>query len=406
MFTGPTVTLAPRSARPLWLGHPWVWERSIADVDRPPRPGQVVRVVDEHGQTVDFAWWSPRSAIRARTLRIGPDWPADWPADELPDDWLASRLAAARDLRARHGLPSPDTDAWRWVNSEGDGLPGVVVDVYGTTAVLHLTTLAAWEHRDALIAAMRSCGTLDRVFVQTDAGMRDKEGLPELAETAFGEPLDPGRGALATVERGVRYRVELGLQKTGHFCDQRDHRAAFGRLAEGRRVLDAFCYTGGFGLQAALHGAAEVIGVDSSAAAVELAAANAEANGVTEATTWRRRKAEDELRAAFDRGERFGLIGLDPPKWAPSARDRDKALRKLESLCVEALRVLEPGGHLVVSSCSHALGADELLTALAGASGRTHRRVDVDAIGGQPPDHPYPAAMREGRYLTVVYAHA
>lgn len=397
-FSGPVVTLAPRSARPLWLGHPWVWERAVGSVSVAPAAGDVVQIVDDTGQPIDFALWSPNSAIRARLLGIGAQWPEGWPAARLPDDFFAGRLRRAASVRARHGLPSAETNAYRWVNSEGDALPGVVVDVYGRTAVLHLTTAAAFAHREALVQALVAVGDLDGVVVQTDAAMRRREGLPELHEVAHGSVPD----TLVITERGVRFEVAIGAQKTGHFCDQRDHRAAFGALAAGRRVLDGFSYTGGFGLHAALCGATEVVGADTSADAIAVAERNAERNGVTATTRWVRKGTEDVIRQAADRGETFGLISLDPPKWAPSKRDRDKATRKLTSLCVEAIRVLEPEGHLVVSSCSRALGPEEIVQAITNASGRVHRRVWMETVGGQPPDHPTPIAMREGRYLAVV----
>lgn len=405
-FTGPRVQLRTGRSRALWAGHPWVVEQSIRAIEGARvETGAVVQVVDHHGETIDFGLYSAGSSLPVRLLGIGSAWPEDWPRDQLPLAFWQARVARARRLRESFGLPSPGrTDCYRLLNSEGDGTPGFVVDVYGRAAVLHVTTGAAWALRETLLQALRSELELDGVWVQCDARSAELEGT--LGESGVLWGTLPER--LELIEEGVRYALAPGeLQKTGHYLDQRDNRLIFGRLARGRSVLDAYCFAGSFALHAARGGATRVVAVDSSPAAIAAAQANATLNGDEAARIeWVRAKSEDWLRAAAEAGERFGLVSLDPPKLAPSRKSVEPALRKYEALCKQALRVLEPDGLLMVASCSSAIGADELRGALSAACAHARRTPRVLAVTHQPPDHPWPAAMREGLYLTAVLVQA
>ncbi|MCB9507433.1 MAG: class I SAM-dependent rRNA methyltransferase [Myxococcales bacterium] len=398
-----TVTLAPRAARPLWHGHPWVRDDAIARVEGSPRSGDVVRVVDERGAVIDYALWGERSRIRARTLGVGADWPAGWETSLLPAAFWDARLAEAVRRRAAAGLPSAATTAYRLLNSEGDHTPGVIVDVFGGVAAVQLTTAAAVRHADAIASAVSALSGVSGVVLQVDARQAESEGFDERTSLSLGVVPD----VVEIVEANVTYLVQpLGLQKTGHYCDQRENRALFGGLARGRRCLDAHAYTGGFALHAALGGAASVVAVDSSRPALDRAAENTAKNGCADRVELRRAKVEDALADSAERGERFDLISLDPPKLAASRRDLERAMRKVEALCAQALRVLAPEGILMIASCSHAIGPDDLKAALGAAAGREHRPLSVLATTEQPPDHPYPVAMREGRYLSAVTVSA
>ncbi len=398
-YQGPSIFLKPKKARPVWHGHPWVLLPTIGKVTGEPNDGDVVRICDAKGEVIDYGLWSSKSVLRVRTLGIGPNWPGGWPKASLPDDFWHRRLSDALFHRKSLGLPSRDTNAFRLLNGEGDSTPGLIVDVYDTVVVVHFTTAASYAHRHTILEAVDATLKPQAIWAQTDKRTAAKEGFPVESWTASGslpEEID-------VLERGIRYRVApRTLQKTGHYVDQRDNRALFGSMANGKRVLDAYSFTGGFALHAARGGATEVVVVDSSAPALAAAAVNAELNGIVDKLTFVQAKAEAYLQDARKRGERFDLISLDPPKLAPNAKAKHRACKKYESLCAEAMHILAPGGWLKVASCSSVIGADDLKEVLAAAAGQLQRRAYVVATTHQPADHPHPAAMPEGLYLSSV----
>jgi 23S rRNA (cytosine1962-C5)-methyltransferase len=371
---------------------------AVDHVDGKPAAGDVVQIVDDRGRFIDLALYNPKSAIRARLLGVQTESHPGIVDGRLTLDFVRERLERALDRRRAIGLPSADTTAFRVANSEGDGLPGVVIDALADAVVIQLSTAAALELasliRDAVAAVMRPA----QIVIRTDERMAKLENIEPYAEQ-IGEARE-----VEIVERGIRYRVfPGGAQKTGFYVDQRDNRARFGQRAAGRRVLDAHCYLGGFALHAARNGAAEVVGIDSSAEAVAGATLAASLNGLTN-VRFERAKVEAYLSSAADRGERFDLISLDPPRLAPDRAARDAALAKIEQLVGQAIRVLEPGGVVLLSSCSHAIGEAEQLQAIGAAGARARRIPRVLEIHTQPGDHPWPAAMPEGRYLSAVFA--
>lgn len=397
IFSGPVATLADRKARPFWAGHRWVFSGALAQPLEGLAAGTVVELRDAKGQVLDYGLWSPRSALRIRLLGIGPVWPFE--GVTLTDLFWQERVASAVALRRRLGFPSAATDTFRIVNADGDGLPGLSVDRYGDGALLHLSSAVLTPYLGCIIDALRTEANLAWLWHRSDATFAEREGYAVVDEPAFGE---------APEERWV---TELGLryiwsprsqQKTGHYCDQRENRAWFAELAAGARVFDAFCFSGGFGLAAARAGAVKVLGVDSSEGAVAAARRNAEENGLSGSTEWVSDKVENRLRRAFDKGDRFDLISLDPPKLAPDRNAAEAGEGKQTSLCVEAFRVAAPDGLVLVSSCSSVLGEGSILTSAGDAAVRLGRRVDVVGVRGHAGDHPYVAAMQECRYLTAV----
>lgn len=397
IFSGPVATLADRKARPFWAGHRWVFSGALAQAPEGLEAGSVVELRDAKGQVLDYGLWSPRSALRIRLLGIGAVWPFE--GSTLPDLFWQERVASAVALRRRLGFPSAVTDTFRLVNADGDGLPGLSVDRYGDGALLHLSSAVLTPYLGCITEALRNEAGLAWLWHRSDATFAEREGYAVVDEPVFGE---------APEERWV---TELGLryiwsprsqQKTGHYCDQRDNRAWFAEMAKDARVFDAFCFSGGFGLSAARAGAAKVLGVDSSEGAVAAARRNAEENGLSGQTEWVSDKVENRLRRAFDKGDRFDLISLDPPKLAPDRNAAEAGEGKQTSLCVEAFRVAAPDGLVLVSSCSSVLGEGSILTSAGDAAVRLGRRVDVVGVRGHAGDHPYVAAMPECRYLTAV----
>ena len=368
-------------------GHPWVFASEIETLRGEFAPGDLVTVVDHRGRFVGRGFINPASFIRVRLLTH-----RDEQVDE--DFWLA-RLRAAWELRR----PFWGDSAFRVVFAESDGLPGLVADRFGPWLVVQTLALGVDLRRDFLIEALRSLTGCEGVFLRNDAPVRELEGLPLQSGPAPGTPreLSP---RVQVAEGEVRFWVDVAAgQKTGHFLDQRFNRMAAARLAAGARVLDAFSYTGGFAIHAAHAGAREVVGVEASAWAVEVVRENAGLNGVADRCRFQEGNAFDVLRTLDQEREKFDLVILDPPAFARSREALEGALRGYKEINLRALRLLNPGGYLVTSSCSSHLDPDTFLGVVAAAAHDAGRQVLVLEARGQPPDHPILLGYPESRYL-------
>ena len=338
------------------------------------------------------SWLGGSSTAKVRSASASTPGPRKWL-------WIAffhQRLEGAFDLRRRVlGLDGPG-QACRLVFSEGDGLSGLTVDRYDRWLVVQFTALALAQRRDLLVEALVELARPEGIYLRTERGMGQLEGLqiqdgPLWART----PPSP----IAIEDDGLQVLVNLAQgQKTGYYLDQRDNRRAVARLARGRRVLDAFCYSGGFGLHAARAGATSVLGVDSSEPALELASANARRNGLDNIVF-----VKDDLFKRLDAlvtaGERFGLVVLDPPKFARNQHAIDEALRGYRRLQTLALRLLEPQGILVTCCCSGLITADMLIDLLAQLAVEEGRDVQILERRGQAADHPVAVTCLESNYL-------
>jgi len=368
----------------LALGHPWVYR------DHVPRafaaePGTIVKL--RAGGFTAFALWDAESQI---ALRV-------YSTREAPSAaWVEERVKSAWALRA--GVRGQRTTAYRWVFGEGDGLPGIVVDLYGQFAVMALYAqglerIAAW-----VTDALRGTTEL--------AGIARRRGEPgEKLEVVWGRQ-PPSE--LIVEEHGVRLRADLALgQKTGLFLDHRENRRFIGSIATGRRVLNLFSYTGAFSLHAALGGAESVTSVDVAAGAMEAARENFRLNGLdADAHDFVVADVFEHLEQAHRRGQRWDLVISDPPSFARSKQQAKQALRAYAKLNAMALRVTEPGGLLAAASCTSQVGPDAFRQTLAEAAGRAKRRFQIVHEAGQPPDHPVFAQHLEGRYLKFVVGRA
>jgi len=282
------------------------------------------------------------------------------------------------------------------VFSEGDGLSGLTVDRYDRWLVVQFTALGLARRRDPLAGLLMELARPEGIYLRTERGIGALEGL-ELQDGPLlgGVPAGP----VMIDEDGLRFLVNVTEgQKTGFYLDQRDNRQAAARLAAGRRVLDAFCYTGGFGLHAARAGAAEVMGVDVSEPALELARQNAAINDLR-AVSFLRGDVFDRLDALQRAGERFGMVILDPPKFARARHAVEEALRGYRRLQTLALRLLEPDGILVTCCCSGLITVDMLVELLARLAAEERREVQILERRGQAPDHPVSVACPESNYL-------
>ncbi len=389
-----TLVLAPGHVQPIWAGHPWVYAQAVGRLEGEAIAGAEVLVVDPRGQALGRALYSPGSAIPARLYTRDP-------AQPLDDALLERRLDHALRRRAGWGLPTAETNAYRLLHAEGDGLPGLIVDVFGEVLVLQYGSVGMKQRAPRVLDLLvRRCSPRAIVDRTTERAAKS-EGFTRDSGVVWG---DPSVTELRFRERGFSYVVPLELgQKTGYYVDQRPLRERVERLATGRRVLDTYCYVGSMSLAAARGGASDVLGVDTSAAALAVAAQAAQAHQLQARVQWRRQDSWHALAEAEREGGRE-LVLCDPPKLAPTRASRGGAMKSMQRLCAAATRAVSPGGLLVLSSCSASLDLAALTRALALGASASGRRATVVERVFQGPDHPVPAAFPEGLYLSSVIA--
>ena len=381
----PSLRLKRNEDRRLLAGHLWVFSNEVDPAHTSLgrfSPGDLVRVLAHNDRPLGLAYVNPGSLICARLLET-------WKAPDA--HWFGERIRRALALRERlYAAPY-----YRLVHGEADGLPGLVVDRYGATCVVQIGTAGMERLRPQIQEALFAALPLDALVFKNDGGGRELEGLPSYVESIGTGLEDPA----AVVEDGLTFRAPLREgQKTGWFFDQAANRRAMCRYVRaGARVLDVFSYVGAWGVRAARAGAGDVLCVDSSARALELAEANARSNGHVVRT--RRGDAFDVLAALAAEGARFDLVVVDPPAFAKRKKDRPKAQAAYRRLNQAAMQLLDPGGVLISCSCSHHLSAEDLQDAIAKAARSTRRHLQILETGGQGPDHPVHPAIPETRYL-------
>jgi len=383
--------LNPGKERSLFRRHPWIFAGSVDRLDGRARPGDTVTVVTAEGKALARAAWSPESQIRARVWSFDAEAAIDHAFFKRAVAASVARRAAIPALRGQEGV--------RLIHGESDGLPGVIADRYGDVVVLQLTSAGADKWRDAIVAGLVQATGCAAIYERSDSEVRGLEGLAPRTGCVHGELPS---GGLTIVENGVRMEVDVeGGHKTGFYLDQRDNRLLTGQLAAGRDVLNCFCYTGGFSLQALAGGAKSVLSIDSSGPALESARRSLALNPQLDATRadWHEADVFKALRNLKDEGQRFDLIVLDPPKFAPSAAHADRAARAYKDINLFGFRLLNPGGILMTYSCSGGIGQELFQKIVAGAA--TDAGVDARIIYrlSAAPDHPIGLAVPEGEYL-------
>jgi 23S rRNA (cytosine1962-C5)-methyltransferase len=384
-----TVVVKAGRARSLAHRHRWIFSGAVERVDGDPAPGATVDVVDDEGNWLARAAYSPSSQIRARV------WSFD-ARQAIDEAFVAS--AVARACAARRPLIDASHTACRLVHGDSDALPGVVADRYDDTIVVQLLSAGADAWREAIARALQRATGAACIYERSDADVRTLEGLPPRAGVLHGTLRRP----IDIVEAGLHYGVDVVAgQKTGFYLDQRDNRALVGAHAAGRRVLNAFCYTGAFALAALAGGAASVLSIDTSADALRLALDNLARNPALDATraTWAEADVFVELRALRNRGAQFDLIVLDPPKFAPTAAHARGAARAYKDINLLALKLLAPGGLLATFSCSGGIAAPLFQKIVAGAALDAKAEAAILARLGASADHPVALDFPEGEYL-------
>lgn len=389
------VKLRPGHVQPVWTGHPWVFAQAIASVDGAPSAGDEVDVVDPRGSMLGRGLWSPGSSVPVR-IYTRRDQAID---GKLFEERLDRALALRRDVLH---LPSADTTGYRLVHGEGDGLPGLVVDVYERVAAVQALTIGIERRLPELVATIADrLGARAVLRVPAPARIAEREGLVGSEGILLGT-LD---GTPSFRERGLALTAQVGGQKTGYYLDQRENRALVEEIARGRRVLDLFTFTGGFALSAARGGARGVVAVDSSITALELAAEHANANGLADRIHFHRGDVRKNLGGVEDGGDPFELIIVDPPKLAESRKDLGAALRLYRHVNAMAMRRLAPGGLLLTCSCSQLVSGSDFVRTVSLAARDAGRPASILRTASQGPDHPVPVAFAEGRYLKLLLLH-
>jgi 23S rRNA (cytosine1962-C5)-methyltransferase len=385
-----SIILKPGREKSVLHRHPWIFSGAVDQVNGSPQPGETVLVRNASGDLLGSAAFSPFSQIRARMWT--------WNGEEtVGEAFFQARINEA--LRFRQAvIPAGETNAYRLIHGESDGLPGLVVDRYADWLVVQILSCGAEVHRETLVRLLAEATGIGNIHERSDVDVRQLEGLIDRTGVLHG---DPPPDLVWVTENGLKFGVDLQRgQKTGFYLDQRANRKRVGELAENRSVLNCFCYSGGFSLYSLLGGARDVLSVDSSPEALKLGSLNLQANSLpAEKAEWLQGDVFQVLREMRDRARKFDLIILDPPKFAPTAAQAEKAARGYKDINLLAFKLLNPGGILATFSCSGGVSAELFQKIVAGAAldaGVDARIIDLLRQGS---DHPVALNFPEGAYL-------
>jgi 23S rRNA (cytosine1962-C5)-methyltransferase len=388
------LVLKPGRDKSLRHRHPWIFSGAIERIEGNPGAGETVQAVARDGAFLAWAAYSPTSQIQARA------WSFDV-KDTIDEAFLRARLKAAIERRA---IGAGGSDSMRLVHGESDGLPGFVADRYGDTLVLQMLSAGAERWRTFWGEALLELTGAKVAYERSDVEVRTLEGLAPRAGPLVGEVNGPVR----INEDGIAYEVDVVHgQKTGFYLDQRENRALAATLAKDAAVLNAFCYTGGFSLAAAKGGASHITSLDTSEEALAAGQRNVQINGMDAAKMeWVAADVFAHLRKLRDQGRKYGLIVLDPPKFAPTEKHVANAARAYKDINLWAMKLLAPGGHLLTFSCSGAVSADLFQKIVAGAAADSRVDLQVRRHLGASLDHPASIHFPEGEYLKGLWLQA
>lgn len=379
-------TLKPRQEQRILSGHLWIYQGNVAKVEGEPAPGDIVDVYTSRGDFLGRGYYNPHSQIVIRLLTRSEE--------TIDDAFFLKRIQQAREWRARM---MPDATSYRLVFSEGDRLPGLIVDRYEDVLVVQFLTLGMDVRREMIVRALVEVEGPQAVYERSDVPSRRYEGLDLREGLLWGElPPQP----MVIRENGLAFEIDVtGGQKTGYFLDQKENRRTLAPLVPGARVVDLFCHNGAFAVHALHYGAREVVGVDSSAQALELARRNAERNGYGDAVRFVEANAFDFLREMDRAEERYDVVILDPPAFAKSKNHFEAARRGYKEVNLRGIRILNPGGFLITCSCSHHMPKDEFYRLVLEAACDAGRQLRLVEERGQAKDHPVLAGVPETEYL-------
>ncbi|MDF1499471.1 MAG: class I SAM-dependent methyltransferase [Anaerolineales bacterium] len=384
------ITLKPGREEPLQRRHPWIFSGAIERVEGNPEPGDTVEIYSKDGAWIARGAYSPHSQIRVRIWT--------WAFEEKVDrEFFDVRVQRAL-LRRAQERRDPTAEACRLIHAESDFLPGLVVDRYGAFGVIQFLSAGVEAWRGVIQDALLEQGEFAGLFERSDVDVRELEGLEDRTGLVWGSEPPP---ELEVREGDVKYLVDLRAgHKTGFYLDQRDNRRAIRPWIQGGSVLDGFCYSGGFAINAIQAGARRVLAIDSSETAIGQAARNAEVNRVPAGTVeWRVSDIFTELRSLRDGATSFDVVILDPPRFAPTSAHVHRAARGYKDINLLAFKLLKPGGRLITFSCSGGVTAELFQKIVADAALDAGVDAQIRKWLTQPADHPVATSFPEGRYL-------
>ena len=381
-----TVTLKKNEDRRVRAGHLWIFSNEIANLDQHFAPGETVDVISRGGSFVGRGYINPRSLISVRVLTRD--------RESIDEEFFARRISEALALRRRL---YPGERSYRVVSGEADGLPGLVIDKYADALVLRVSTLGMHMRLGEILGALSATEIASSALVlRIDASMAELEGFTG-EDRVLGGNLE---GPVRMEQDGVLFDVDvLEGQKTGFYLDQRENRRSVSGLLRGQRVLDCFCYTGAWSLYAARSGASEVVAIDSSPNAIEMARLNADINSLGSICRFEKADAFEKLDELAGQGEKFDCVVLDPPALVKSRRNLKQGEAAYEKINRLAMRLVSQRGLLVSCSCSFHISRERFLQVLSVAARKSRRAATVIEWRGQARDHPTLLAMPETAYL-------
>jgi 23S rRNA (cytosine1962-C5)-methyltransferase len=386
-----TLRLKAGHVQPIWAGHPWVYAQAVERPEGGPMRGEAVEVVDPRGNFLGAGLYSPGSAIVTRILTRRP-------GVAINAAFLRDAIEQAAAARIALGLGGDDDTGYRVIHSEGDTLGGLIVDKLGDTLVVQFLTAGMHAQEAAILSSLKAIFKPKCIVDRTPERFAKLEGVPPLRGRIYGEGPTDAPNDYRFTERGLSYRIpqELG-QKTGYYFDQRPLRARIESLARGKRVLDAYGYVGSCALAAARGGATSVVSVDENALAGEVGAELARMNGLSVQYT-----CNDAKLALAEAKGKYDLVIVDPPRLAPSKKNRDAALQHYAKLASLGCSATQGGGLMVLCSCSSAVDLSMLTRALAVGAQKANVSATIVERLFQAPDHPVLASFPEGLYLKAI----
>ncbi|XP_022886419.1 uncharacterized protein LOC111402390 isoform X1 [Olea europaea var. sylvestris] len=385
-------------------GSPMVYSGAVDRIigKPPPKTGDIVLVADGTEKPIGWGLYNSVSMFCVRLMQLEDEAARDPSCTLNVDKLIETRIDAAVTLRERLGLPSANTNAYRLVNSEGDRLSGLIVDIFGDEAVV--ASSAAWveKYKQKIKDCIGRINNINNVTWRPSTEILKEEGL-DFSDSAFVESSNSSR-MVKVVENGISYLISLEGQKTGFYADQRENRKLISSISEGQKTLDIFCYTGGFALNAACGGALSATGVDSSLPALEVANENIVLNGLDPGRiSFLRQDATEFMKNAITKGESWDIVILDPPKLAPRRKVLQSASGMYRNLNSLAMQITRRGGLLMTCSCSGAMTqSGTFLRVLQGAAQMAEKKITVIRQAGAACDHPIDPSYPEGAYLSNI----
>lgn len=392
------ITIKKGREKPIIQQHPWIFSGAIAHAEN-AFPGDIVTVQSHEGEFLARGYWNPKSQIQVRILT--------WQDEPIDESWWRRMLHQAIQGRTwqNHVAASGEAIAYRLINAENDFIPGLVVDLYDEWLLLQTLTLYIDQHKAMIADLLAEILQPKGIYERSDVDVRGREGLPETKGVLWGEaPPD----YITITELGEKINVDVvNGHKTGFYLDQAVNRVMLYNLISEKadredsfRLLNLFSYTGAFGLHALSAGNAQVVNVDSSREALELAERNVKLNNYpADAAEFIQAEVFEYLRDMAEQGEQYDIVILDPPKFAHNKQQVDKAARGYKDINLNAFRVVKPGGYLMTFSCSGAIDADLFQKIVFGAMVDSGRQAQIIKHLGPSDDHPVALTFPEGAYL-------